>query len=82
MWNRDLFSAALSYEAIKDKTYAFKTRDNFKTIYIGHTSTLYWGSEYPIKAANIVNVDIGCGKGAYPLSMIDLNTNEIFQSYK
>lgn len=78
-WDRDLFLAALSYESMKDNEHPFKMKDEFNTIFIGHTPTIYWEQTTPIKAANIINVDTGCGKGDYPLTAINVRTKEIFQ---
>ena len=62
-WDRDLFLAALSYESMKDKKYKFKMASNFNKVFIGHTPTLMFGYPVPIRAANILNLDTGCGKG-------------------
>lgn len=77
-WDRDLFMSAMSFERMKSD-YKFKNKDNFKTIYVGHTPTVYWTKEEtiengilvslgdyittPIKAANIWNIDTGAAKG-------------------
>jgi serine/threonine protein phosphatase 1 len=82
-WDRDLWLAALSYES-SEKKYPFKTKDKFKEIFIGHTPTINWreGSvpiSVPMHAANIWNMDTGGGfKGK--ISMMDIDTKEIFQS--
>lgn len=79
-WDRDLFAAALSFETMSDKTYPFKMKDSFNKIFIGHTPTVYWGKTTPIKAANIWNIDTGCGKGAYPLTLMNIETLEFYQA--
>lgn len=81
-WDRDLFLAAMSYESMKNNEYPFKIKENFKHIYIGHTPTIHFDKPIPITAANITNLDTGCGKGDYPLTAINLYTKEIFQTYK
>jgi serine/threonine protein phosphatase 1 len=78
-WDRDLFLAALSYEAMKDKTHSFKYKDDINEIFVGHTPTTYWGSSVPMKAANITNLDCGSGKGG-KLVIMNLETKEYFQS--
>ena len=76
-----------------------KNKDNFKTIFIGHTPTIYWTAKedittggiirpkgqpitMPIKAANIWNVDTGCGKGNFPLTIMNPDTEEFWQITK
>lgn len=94
LWDRDLFMAALSFKAMKGN-YKFKNKDKFKRIFIGHTPTVYWNATeeiskggiikrgepitIPMKAANIWNLDTGCGKGGFPLSAMNLETEEYFQ---
>lgn len=47
---------------MKDNEHPFKIKDTFKHIYVGHTPTIYWDKNTPITAANITNLDTGCGK--------------------
>lgn len=78
-WDRDLFLSALSFKAMKNNSeQKFKIKDDFKEIFIGHTPTLYWGSTVPINAANIWNLDTGCGKGGL-LTIMNLKTKEYNQ---
>lgn len=77
-WDRDLFLSALSYESMKDHTHKFKYKQEFNTIFVGHTPTTYWDSLVPMKAANIINLDTGCGKGGL-LTIMNLQTKEYFQ---
>lgn len=79
-WDRDLFLAALSYKSMKRKTHQFKYKDRFSTIFVGHTPTIYWDETTPINAANIWNVDTGCGKGNHPLTIMDVETKEYWQT--
>lgn len=79
MWDRDLFLAALSYESMNDKTHDFKMKDSFNKIYVGHTPTIYWDSITPIKAANIINIDTGCGKGDFPLTIMNIDDDTFEQ---
>ena len=79
-WDRDLFTAAMGWELMGDKkAYQFKTKDNFKEIFIGHTPTQMWKSSIPLKAANIYNLDTGCGKGGV-LTIMNVETKQYFQS--
>ncbi len=53
----------------------------FSQIFIGHTPTLNFGYSIPMLAQNIWNLDTGAGKGG-KLSIMDINTNEYWQSDK
>lgn len=79
-WDRDLWMAALSYAGMKNTRYKFKTKDKFNKIFIGHTPTVYWGNTKPMQAVNIWNLDTGCGKGDYSLTIMNLNTEQYWQS--
>lgn len=78
-WDRDLWSSALSYKAMKDNSVKFKTKDKFKEIFIGHTPVNYWGYTTPQNAANIWNLDTGSGKGGL-LTIMNLETKEYWQA--
>lgn len=78
-WDRDLFLAALSYKSMKKNNHPFKTKTKFNKIFVGHTPTPYWETDQPIQAANIWNIDTGCGKGNYPLTIMNIDTEEYFQ---
>lgn len=78
-WDRDLWLAALSYANMKDQTHAFKMKNQFKHVFIGHTPTGYWDREMkPMTAANITNLDTGSGKGGL-LTIMNFETREYFQ---
>ena len=81
-WDRDLWLEALSYEGTKrgsDNVGKFKIVDDFSEIFIGHTPTINWGTDQPMKAANIWNIDTGA---AYTgrLTVMDVDTKEYWQS--
>lgn len=83
MWDRDLWMAALSYKEIENKIIGnkgrFKTENNFEEIFIGHTTTMNWNTDKPMKGANIWNLDTGAGyKGK--LTIMNVETKEYFQS--
>lgn len=86
-WDRDLWNAALGYESMVDKDDGmhgknknkFKTYDKFDEIFVGHTATVNWGTDQPMKAANIWNLDTGAGfRGK--LTIMDVDTHEYWQS--
>lgn len=86
LWDRDLFLAALSHKDMSGN-FPFKTKDNFKEIFIGHTPTVYWKNKLsgkpitiPMRAGNIWNIDTGCGKGNFPLTAMNIDTREYYQS--
>ncbi len=79
LWDRDLWHAARSYDSMVNKEqHPFKNKNKFKEIFIGHTPTTYFGSTIPLKAANIWNLDTGCGKGGL-LTIMNLETREYLQ---
>lgn len=83
MWDRDLWSQALSWESmgngmLKEKP-KFKMSDNFNEVFIGHTSTQFWKEDKPMKAANIWNLDTGGGFIGY-ITIMDVDTKEFWQS--
>lgn len=80
-WDRTLWEMALALNPDldpSDDTYP-KRLQLFKEIYIGHTPVTRVGSPIPLNRANVWNIDTGAAfKGK--LSMIDVNTHEVFQS--
>jgi len=79
LWDRDLWQVAMGWEYVKSKeTYPFKNKNNFKEIFIGHTPTIYFGKSIPFTAANITDLDTGCGKGGL-LTIMNLETREYKQ---
>ncbi|WGD33556.1 metallophosphoesterase family protein [Olleya sp. YS] len=52
---------------------------HYHEIYIGHTPTIRFNSEVPLKAINVWNVDTGAAFSG-KLSAIDIDTKEVFQS--
>lgn len=78
-WDRDLWSEALSWESMVDRTHPFKIKGAYPTIFIGHTTTMNWGKDVPMRAANIWNLDTGAGfKGK--LTIMDVDTEQYWQS--
>ncbi|MGI9547535.1 MAG: metallophosphoesterase family protein [Flavobacteriaceae bacterium] len=80
-WDRTLWEMALAINpelAPNDPHYP-KRLSHYKEIYIGHTPVTRIGKTTPYKAANVWNADTGAAfKG--PLSVIDVDTKEIWQS--
>jgi serine/threonine protein phosphatase 1 len=53
--------------------------EEYKHIFIGHTSTTFAGSYQPLTIDKLTNLDTGAGGGGY-LSIMDVDTHEYFQS--
>lgn len=79
LWDRELWLMAMGYRSMKNTTYGFKIKSKFKEVFIGHTPTQYFGCDGPMSAANIWNIDTGCGKGG-ELTIMNINTKEYYQS--
>lgn len=79
-WDRDLWMSALSFKAMNSQEYSFKIKDNFSEIFIGHTSTINWGTDQPMNAINIWNLDTGGGWKTGKITIMNVNTHEFFQS--
>jgi len=80
-WDRTLWEMALATDTkIKKESLRYPIRLKlFNEIYIGHTPTTHFGSDKPMHAMNVWNIDTGAAfKGK--LSAIDLDTKKIFQS--
>lgn len=78
-WDRSLWTAALSYEAITEINGKFQMVTPFNEIFIGHTSTINWEIDQPIKAANVYNLDTGAGHGSR-LTIMEVQTKKYWQS--
>jgi len=76
MWDRHLWSQALSSASSQS---GLKFHDDFEKIFIGHTTTMAWGKDEPMKADIIWNVDTGAG-GSGKLTIMDVDTDEYWQS--
>ena len=80
LWDRELMKMVWMWN--KDKSLVDKkipTIDNFNKIFIGHTPTVYFKTELPIIAGGVYNLDTGCGKGPFPLTAMNVDTEEFFQ---
>lgn len=87
-WDRDLWSQALSWESMGEVDLPghapgfkpeFKMVEKFEEIFIGHTSTQFWGKNEPMHAANIWNLDTGGGWFGF-VTIMDVDTKEFWQS--
>jgi len=78
-WDRQLWTEALSHKMSGKPDNTFEIVNQFNSIYIGHTSTLNWETDQPMKALNIINLDTGAGSTG-KLTIMDIDSNEIWQS--
>lgn len=82
-WDRDFWNSALSYEAMTsgplEEKPKFKIKDNFTEVFLGHTSTEFWGTDKPMNAANVWNLDTGGGWYGR-ITIMDVDTKEYWQS--
>lgn len=81
-WDRELWAEALQWQI--DKTYnpaiePFRMVTEFKEIFIGHTQTMYWNTDQPMRAANIINIDTGARHNGR-LTIMDVDTKQYWQS--
>jgi serine/threonine protein phosphatase 1 len=74
-WDRELIAKAMACKEGEK----VKTKYEFKDIYVGHTPTIYWDKIEPIYSGGVWNIDTGSGKGG-PLTIMNIDTNEYFQS--
>ncbi|WET69090.1 metallophosphoesterase [Sphingobacterium sp.] len=78
-WDRNLWSEALAQKENSITSKDFEMVSEFKEIYIGHTATTNWGTDLPMTAYNIINLDTGAGHSG-KLTIMDIDTKEIWQS--
>jgi serine/threonine protein phosphatase 1 len=80
-WDRDLWSAALSFNTHERHQPGNKFRmiTEFSEIFIGHSSTVHWKTDKPMKAANIYDLDTGSGSSGR-LTIMDVKSRQFWQS--
>lgn len=81
-WDRTLWESALLADKVGKmvlKEDPPKRFSHYSEIYIGHTPTIEYGKDTPIKAYSLWNMDTGAGfKGK--LTIMDIDTKEYWQS--
>lgn len=81
-WDRNLWQDALSYHEFNkdnERPAVFHMKTPFVEIYIGHTPTTKLGSDKPMQALNIYNLDTGAGHTGR-LTIMDIATKAYWQS--
>ena len=77
LWDRDFINSARSY--YESDLGKFKTKDDFKEIFVGHTPTQCFGEDKPMQFERIYLLDTGCGKGG-ELTIMNVETKQYYQS--
>lgn len=75
-WDRDLWNIALSGKVSQQMPKILRPH---KEIFIGHTTTMIWGTTEPMKACNVWNLDTGAGYSG-KVTVMDVDTKEYWQS--
>ena len=80
-WDRTLWELALSLNPDLEPEHPHypKRLTHYREIYIGHTPVTRIGKTLPHRAANVWNIDTGAAFRG-PLSIIDVNSKEVWQS--
>ena len=76
LWDRTLIHMA--YHRSKQKKAKIKLTP-YDEVFVGHTSTKFYGTTEPMHCGNIWNLDTGAGWGG-KLTIMDLDTKEYWQS--
>jgi len=80
-WDRTLWELALSLNPALQEEHQYypKRLLQYNEIFIGHTPVTRLGKTTPQRAANVWNIDTGAAFMG-PLSVIDVNSKEVWQS--
>lgn len=80
LWDRDLlFSAHAEWQHALQEGYEVPQLTEFDEIYVGHTSTEHFERTEPMHVCEVWAMDTGAGWSG-KLSMMDIETKEVFQS--
>jgi serine/threonine protein phosphatase 1 len=82
LWDRSLWEEALSFQAAargEGPCGRFRCVTSFADIFIGHTETLCWHTDQPMKGGPVHNLDTGAGSRGR-LTIMDLATGTYWQS--
>jgi len=79
--DRTLLETAMVFEHLQNfQTYPFPVRLKlFNEIFIGHTPTVKFGSQFPMHAANLWDIDTGVKKNGR-LTVLNVKTKHFWQS--
>jgi serine/threonine protein phosphatase 1 len=76
LWDRELMKMAMVSGAKKFS----KKLTSFDLAFLGHTPTIRFGSQIPVKAGGICMMDTGAGWPGGKLSIMDIDTGAFWQS--
>jgi predicted phosphodiesterase len=76
LWDRKLVYRAI--ELHDDREH--RNISGYDEIYVGHTPTINFGTLKPIRACEVIIMDTGAGWPGGVLTMMDIDSKEIFQS--
>jgi serine/threonine protein phosphatase 1 len=80
-WDRNLFKEAFADSRSTRKNISMKFKEDWiEKIFIGHSPTLNYYTDYPMLLDKIINMDTGGGYGNGRVSIINVDTMEITQS--
>ncbi len=81
-WDRTLWSNTYQHRLLTadvDRTHPFGKVTKFSEVYLGHTPTINWGSDRPLQAFNLWNLDTGAGHDGR-LTIMNVDTKQYWQS--
>ena len=78
LWDRTLVARAHKVHKEGDN----RQLSDYSEIYVGHTPTITYGTSKPIKVCEVYMLDTGAGWPGGRLTLMDIESKEIFQSDK
>lgn len=81
-WDRTLWENAYRHKLLMagdEKLRSFAPVPDFSEVFLGHTPTINWGTDEPLNAFNIWNLDTGAGHSGR-LTIMDADTKAYWQS--
>lgn len=78
IWDRSLWEDTLRAKGRAQP----KILKRYSDVFVGHTPTLKWGVETPMRSHNMWNLDTGAGFKDGRVTIMDVNTKEFWQSDK
>jgi serine/threonine protein phosphatase 1 len=76
LWDRSFLKAALQYNRDGEN----HNLTSYDEVYLGHTPTLNFGQDKPMKTCEVYLVDTGAGWKGGLLTLMDIDNKEYFQS--
>jgi serine/threonine protein phosphatase 1 len=76
LWDRTLIKKALKHRSSAENVHLTR----FNRVYVGHTPTINFDTLEPINACDVCLMDTGAGWPGGVLTMMDIDSREIYQS--